>query len=403
MTLHLPQPNLGDSSGQHDTLVWVASNAQPSRIGFYSASNRLLTASAPVGLPRFMYGPRPIPVAQWTYGHWIYKGMSPTLEVNGRERDDWANQRELFLSSDAKQARIPMLDAHHDDSILTFFGQWQVHSLMCTGNRPVGTATNVGVALNKNSTGRTDLLLFNAVRGAGGAAMRLRTDTVRADTTYDKVMYVMQRMPGLYTETHDWYGPMGLASFALVARSAARDSVLLVIDTMTAKWTDFAWRADTGVVDLGSLRDSLIYFELTAQVSNITDVAASPMLVVEEAAISDSGSTDTFGKQAMRSAGRFGMVPESSMRNPLRLTCAPNPFNPYTAIGFDVPREDADDDVGVYVYSMMGTTMSVLANGPRAQGHYQLQLNASGWPNGSYILAVHTRTHQQSKQIILTR
>ncbi len=63
----------------------------------------------------------------------------------------------------------------------------------------------------------------------------------------------------------------------------------------------------------------------------------------------------------------------------------PNPFNPATAIEYDLPIEST---VKVVLFNALGQSVSVLAEGPRPAGRHSIQLDASTLPSGVYFYSL---------------
>ncbi len=99
-------------------------------------------------------------------------------------------------------------------------------------------------------------------------------------------------------------------------------------------------------------------------------------------------------------------IPEKSTKdNPLHLTSFPNPFNPVTTIQFEL--EEARQ-VTVEIFTMRGTTVRRLYNGPATAGLQQLIWDGrteSGTPAGSgmYLIALDTGTERKLIKGLLIR
>jgi hypothetical protein len=115
----------------------------------------------------------------------------------------------------------------------------------------------------------------------------------------------------------------------------------------------------------------------------------------------EEGGLVGFGKVSKRAAGRLGLVPDEV--NILHLQVAPNPFNSRTTALWEIPVEDADDVVDVTVHDMMVNMVAHPIHDFQTVGKHQIEIDGSKLPSGRYIVAVHTRSHQQSKLIIVTR
>lgn len=78
----------------------------------------------------------------------------------------------------------------------------------------------------------------------------------------------------------------------------------------------------------------------------------------------------------------------------------PNPFNPSTAIRFDIPKASF---VSIVVYDIMGREVEVLANENARAGKYEVKWNASVYSSGIYFYTLRTGDFSQTKKMILTK
>ena len=78
----------------------------------------------------------------------------------------------------------------------------------------------------------------------------------------------------------------------------------------------------------------------------------------------------------------------------------PNPFNPTTAIRFDVPRLS---HVSLMVYNVLGQELMTLVNEIRKPGKYQALFNASSLSSGVYFYKLKTDGYTGTKKMILTK
>jgi hypothetical protein len=110
----------------------------------------------------------------------------------------------------------------------------------------------------------------------------------------------------------------------------------------------------------------------------------------------------TSGQGNTRDRGRAGEVPDPDLY-PTHLKVHPNPFNPLTTLSYDVPVDDAGKRVDVHVLDMSGRLVAQLVDEPQAAGSHTISWDASLFQSGSYVAAVRTATHMQSRQMILLR
>jgi hypothetical protein len=78
----------------------------------------------------------------------------------------------------------------------------------------------------------------------------------------------------------------------------------------------------------------------------------------------------------------------------------PNPFNPSTTIPYEVP---AASDVTITVYDMLGRKVSVLVNGRREAGIYEVRFDGSNLASGTYFYSLQAGDFMDSKRLLLLR
>jgi hypothetical protein len=78
----------------------------------------------------------------------------------------------------------------------------------------------------------------------------------------------------------------------------------------------------------------------------------------------------------------------------------PNPFNPSTAIGYQLP---AVSDVELSIYNILGQKVATLVSERQNAGIYQVQWDASGFSSGVYYYRIKASEFQDVKKMILLR
>jgi hypothetical protein len=104
----------------------------------------------------------------------------------------------------------------------------------------------------------------------------------------------------------------------------------------------------------------------------------------------------------------FGPVRGAALARPLTLVLhqnVPNPFNPATSIGFELP---APADVRLTIYDIQGRVVRLLASGRRAPGAYEIMWdgrNALGQAVGSgvYLYRLEVDDWQRTRKMLLIR
>jgi hypothetical protein len=107
------------------------------------------------------------------------------------------------------------------------------------------------------------------------------------------------------------------------------------------------------------------------------------------------------GMPKMETFGRMGAV--RPVANPIDLSIAPNPTASSSALYYTVPVEDADDVVDVQVFDVTYANVTHLVQGMMAAGKHEIRFDGTMLPSGRYVVAVHTKSHQQSKLLILVK
>lgn len=78
----------------------------------------------------------------------------------------------------------------------------------------------------------------------------------------------------------------------------------------------------------------------------------------------------------------------------------PNPFNPETAISFDLPRRM---NVKLSVVDVRGNEVKTLLQGIMEEGLHSMVFNASGLPSGTYIYRMETPEFSDSRKMLLVK
>ena len=78
----------------------------------------------------------------------------------------------------------------------------------------------------------------------------------------------------------------------------------------------------------------------------------------------------------------------------------PNPFNPATTIGFDLP---AASDVSLHIYDVLGKQVAVLADGRMDKGTYHVLWDASQCASAVYLVRLTAGGAVFSEKILLAK
>ncbi|MBT3690325.1 T9SS type A sorting domain-containing protein [bacterium] len=78
----------------------------------------------------------------------------------------------------------------------------------------------------------------------------------------------------------------------------------------------------------------------------------------------------------------------------------PNPFNPITTIGYDLPH---DSDVSIIVYDISGREVYSLVNEYQISGNYQITWNATDFSSGIYLVSMIAGNFTELQKIVLVK
>jgi hypothetical protein len=78
----------------------------------------------------------------------------------------------------------------------------------------------------------------------------------------------------------------------------------------------------------------------------------------------------------------------------------PNPFNPFTKIGYDIPKQSF---VNLRIFDVLGREVKVLVNEIKSPGSYIVDFNASGLPSGIYFYRLECNGYFFTKRMTLLK
>jgi hypothetical protein len=393
----------GNGGGGSGLIVDTVTFAQPTQIGWYTNTNRLMMSKTQDGLQHLWPSSaftRNGYVSFWYAGHWRDSGRTPTLEVNGKTALDpcWNDQREVFFSDMGSHVQIPMQAAYTDDDTVTYYGQIQTFnpSGLCG---IINQITNAGATINFVGTSlplsfraRTDPHLF--------PTGMLYTDTIYVRPSLDTVSYILQHYPADTTATLAWVaGTGGQIKATLAVRSAATKNILQILDTITYSASHHVYHADTGTVSLASWMDSAVYFTVTVDTTRVTGATITALSVASENGWLDDSDTLLLGK----SLGSHPAYVPPAGSDPIGLTIFPNPAKGTASILFSIPVEDASDVTQMNVYDALGRDVTMLVSDVKPAGTHIVEFDGTALPSGRYMVAIKTANHAQAKLMILTK
>ena len=163
-----------------------------------------------------------------------------------------------------------------------------------------------------------------------------------------------------------------------------------------ANWSDIPGGADTRSYTVTGLTNGVEYvFEVRAENANGGGIAAYTTVRLPLSG-SQSGS---------QSAGAGGPVSVNTESEGLPTEVAlpgnyPNPFNPETTIGYELPQRS---EVYLVVYDLLGQEVAVLVNGLQPAGRHTVRFDASGLPSGSYVYRLQAGDKIVTRSMILVK
>jgi hypothetical protein len=80
--------------------------------------------------------------------------------------------------------------------------------------------------------------------------------------------------------------------------------------------------------------------------------------------------------------------------------CYPNPFNPSTKIGYQLP---VASHVTLRVYDMLGREVKTLVDEVKPAGQYGVKLDARDLPSGVYFYRLEAGTYHDTKRLVLLK
>ena len=78
----------------------------------------------------------------------------------------------------------------------------------------------------------------------------------------------------------------------------------------------------------------------------------------------------------------------------------PNPFNPSTTIGFNLPK---DDNIQLKIYDVLGNLVSTLINGPVKAGRHEVKFNGGDLSSGIYFYSLKATDFKQTYKMVLIK
>ncbi len=93
-------------------------------------------------------------------------------------------------------------------------------------------------------------------------------------------------------------------------------------------------------------------------------------------------------------------ISDAPPENYLLFNNYPNPFNPSTVIGYQIPQNSR---VSVSIYDVLGKNIALLVNEQQSAGTYEVQWNGEGHPSGIYFYVLSAGNYFETKRMLLLK
>ena len=78
----------------------------------------------------------------------------------------------------------------------------------------------------------------------------------------------------------------------------------------------------------------------------------------------------------------------------------PNPFNPITTIGYNLPEAS---DVRLTIYTVTGQRVAILVSGYQEAGYYEVVWDGSRFANGIYFYRLEAGAFVETRRMVLMK
>jgi hypothetical protein len=147
----------------------------------------------------------------------------------------------------------------------------------------------------------------------------------------------------------------------------------------------------------------LSYTKFSVPITYISQEKAKAAVI----SITLSGGLDAIGAKYLLDdlsfSGSASSIDESSSDLPLSFKLNhnhPNPFNPNTAIGYQLPTIS---NVELSIYNLLGEKVATLVSERQAAGVYQVEWDAAEFPSGVYYYKIEAGQFQQVRKMMLIK
>jgi hypothetical protein len=339
---------------------------------------------------------------------------TPNLEMNSHANARYANQRCVY--KDTRQPDIRMLG----DGVagMDTAGSWYWQSVV---SYEMKDTTAVGTCKQYVLLGYDphDVIMVDTLPPIGVRTQFITlnphtdslawkngvfaiTDTIHVGLLDNSMLF---RRAAYTPDTAGFASSIGSGElrYYIEAASYATGHTLKTIDSLIVKVGNLGVHLDSITANMSALTDSVIFFRI--RVIDTTTPKLQGIAATAYTALDTLGRTSGLAKSIGGDSvymGRAGMVPINS--NPILLEAYPNPLRSVATVDFTVPDiDDAQNTTEVIVMDMTAHVVATLAKDQLTLGRHSVTFNAASLPSGSYVVAVHTQNHMQSKLMILEK
>jgi hypothetical protein len=164
---------------------------------------------------------------------------------------------------------------------------------------------------------------------------------------------------------------------------------------------DAVWFADTTITV--ATPDTVLDYTVPIPVDRSLDEIDG----VKWSVVAVSGDDSTWAGNAGKYQGYFridapgavGAV-KTGLVTEYAVSAYPNPFNPTTRIGYDLPQAG---NVELKIYNLVGEEVTTLINGRHEAGRFTVEWNGSLAPSGTYFAVLHTSNATRVQKLLLLK
>ncbi|HZV13571.1 MAG TPA: T9SS type A sorting domain-containing protein [Candidatus Kapabacteria bacterium] len=388
-------------------------------IGWWTSDNLVLFANSPsaypsaLGTPNYIIHPLEEAGITETTVFAPPQATTPNLEMNSHDNSWYNNQRAIY--KDLRMPDIRMLGMNIPNLDTAGSWIWQgatAYQLKDTSSR---TTCIQETYVGYNPKDPTAVIIRDSLHLPPGdivtqfipldprkdslgwkTGIFAVTDTLHLNSTDSTLIFYRS----CYSpDTVGLAGSIGSGNvrYYIEAASYATGATLKTIDSLVIQTGNLKNHSDSIIANMSALIDSVVFFRIRVVDTTTPNLAG---VIAQAYTPLDTNNESNLAKDIHH----LGRGIDAVLSDPLMLTVAPNPVRDQTNVSFTITDvDDAQNTTECIVFDMMGKTVATLAKDQLTLGQHSVTFNAANLPSGSYIVAVHTLNHMQSKLMILTK